>query len=123
MRSHVGIEPFNQILLQKHIIYLSGLEYVAASIQVTIGYREDRSKIESLLIESAKNTDGIIENPQPHVILFRFDESGSTYELRAYTNKPNEYFEIQSRIRKRIYDVFQKNGLDITTIKVLKNID
>lgn len=112
----------NQVLLQKNIVNFSGMEYVAATVHVLMGYSEDRNKIEALMVECAKNTDGVIQTPEPHVVLLRFDDFGSTYELRAYTNKPNEYFEIQSRIRKKIYDVFQKNGLDLTTVRVLKNV-
>lgn len=36
------------------------------------------------------------------------------YEVRAYTNKANEYLRIQSEIRKKIYDLFQAHGLDLT---------
>jgi small-conductance mechanosensitive channel len=50
--------------------------------------------------EAAKNIDGTLtDNPAPSVLLKRFDNYAAVYELRAYTNKPNEYLKIQSEIR------------------------
>ena len=43
-----------------------------------------------------------------------FSDYGASYELRANTNKPNEYQKLQSEIRKNIYDVFQEHELDLT---------
>jgi small-conductance mechanosensitive channel len=60
---------------------------------------------------------------EPYVILTNFDNYGATYELRAYTNRPNEYQILQSEIRKNIYDLFQKHGLDLTVPQAKFNID
>lgn len=113
----------NQMLLQRHIVNFSGLEYVALPVYISMSYTEHRDRIESLLIESAKNVNGVIENPSPYVILLRFDDFGCTYELRAYTNEPTKYFKIQSLLRKKIYDVFQKNGLDLSTVRIVKTLN
>jgi small-conductance mechanosensitive channel len=92
-------------------------------------YNNSRKLIESLLIQSAKMTEGIITSSSSYsktisssssssidtyVILKNFDDYGATYELRAYTNRPNEYQKLQSEIRKNIYDRFQQDGLDLT---------
>jgi small-conductance mechanosensitive channel len=96
-------------------------------------YNNNRKLIEQLLIESAKMTERIISSfagtisltTEPYVILKAFDDYGATYELRAYTKRPNEYQKLQSEIRKNIYDIFQKHGLDLTVpqaqIDMVKN--
>ena len=93
-------------------------------------YNNKRKLIEQLLIESVKNTEGIITSSssshydsislsasslskEPYVILKNFDYYGAIYELRAYTNRPNEYQKLQSEIRKIVYDIFQNHGLDL----------
>ena len=72
-------------------------------------YNNNRKLIEQLLIESAKMTEGILSSTssstisittKPYVILKIFDDYGATYELRAYTKRPNEYQKLQSEIRK-----------------------
>jgi small-conductance mechanosensitive channel len=87
-------------------------------------YQNNRKLVESLLVESAKKTEGIIQDSQsPFVLLKRFDNYAAVYGLRAYTNRENEYLKIQSEIRKNIYDLFQKNGLDLTVPQAQTNMD
>ena len=116
----------NQTLLQRQIVNYSGLDVLAVTVEISMTYNNNRKLIEQLLIESAKMTEGIITSNsatisfssslfvEPYVILKNFDDFGATYELRAYTNRPNEYQKLQSEIRKNIYDVFQQHGLDLT---------
>jgi small-conductance mechanosensitive channel len=119
----------NQTLLQRQIVNYSGLDVLAITVEISMTYNSNRKLIESLLIQSAKMTEGIITSNsptisfssssslssiEPYVILKSFDDYGATYELRAYTNRPNEYQKLQSEIRKNIYDVFQQHGLDLT---------
>jgi small-conductance mechanosensitive channel len=111
----------NQTLLQRQIVNYSGLDVLAIAVEVSMPYNNNRKLIEQLLIESAKVTEGILSSAStsslttgPYVILKAFDDYGATYELRAFTKRPNEYQKLQSEIRKNIYDIFQKHGLDLT---------
>ena len=114
----------NQTLLQNQIVNYSGLALLATSVEVSILYQNNRRVVESLLIDSAKNTEGIIpDNPSPFVLLKRFDNYAAIYELRAFTNRPNEYLKIQSEIRKNVYDLFQRNGLNLTVPQAQMNLD
>ena len=53
----------------------------------------------------------------------KFENYGAIYELRAYTSKPNEYLKIQSEVRKKIHDLFQKHGLDLTVPQAQINLE
>lgn len=50
----------NQTLLQRQIVNYSGLDLLATSIEVSTIYNNSRDKIESVLVEAATNTDGIL---------------------------------------------------------------
>jgi small-conductance mechanosensitive channel len=116
----------NQTLLQRQIVNYSGLDFLATGIEVSAVYDNNRKKVESLLVEAAKNTDGIItdnDNLSPFVLLKEFENYAAIYELRAYTNKPNEYLKIQSEIRKKVYDLFKIHGLNLTIPQAQINID
>ena len=113
----------NQTLLQRQIVNYSGLDILATTVEVSMVYDNNRKLIESLLLEAAKDTGGIIGYPSPFVLLTRFENYAAVYELRAYTNKPNEYLKIQSETRKKIYDSFQKHRLDLTVPQVQTNIN
>lgn len=104
----------NQSLLQNQIINYSGFKYLAVPVEISVGYENDNFK--ALLIEAASKTSGIIsDNPKPYVILKGFDDFAAVYELRAYTERVNDYFRIQSDIRENIYDIFVQKHIDLTT--------
>ena len=114
----------NQTLLQNQIVNYSGMDLLATSVEISVTYQNNRKVVESLLIDSAKNTEGIIsENPAPYVLIKRFDNYAAVYELRAYTNRANEFLRIQSEIRKNVYDSFQKYGIDLTVPQAQMNFD
>lgn len=125
----------NQTLLQKQIVNYSGLDILSITVNVSSTYNNNRKFIESILIECAKNTEGILTSDSfpnevasnnrssntadnyvtdPYVLLVRFGDYGAVYDLRAYTNKPREFLKIASEIRKRVYDSFQMKGIDLT---------
>ena len=111
-------------MLQRQIVNYSSLDLLATTIEISIIYNNNRDRVESLLVEAAKDTEGIeADNPAPFVLLKKFENYGAVYELRAYTNKPNEYLKIQSEIRKKIYDSFQQHGLDLTVPQAQINLD
>ena len=125
----------NQTLLQRQIVNYSGLDVLSITINVSLTYNNNRKLIEKILIDCAKNTEGIVTSDNlpndvaessrsfntadnfvtdPFVLLVSFGDYGAVYDLRAFTNKPREFLKIASEIRKRIYDSFQKNGMDLT---------
>ncbi len=113
----------NQMLLQQQIVNYSGLDILACMVDVSLTYDHDRKRIEILLLEAAEKTLGIIAEPSPLVFLKRFDSYAAVYELRAYTDKPNEFLKIQSEIRKNIYELAQMHGLDLTVPQIQSILD
>ena len=107
----------NQVLLQQQIVNYSGLDVLACAIKVSLAYEQKRQRVEDLLLEAAEKTKEIIKEPEPIVLLKRLESYAAVYELRAYTNKPNEFFKIQSELRKNVYDIFQADRIDLTVRK------
>jgi small-conductance mechanosensitive channel len=110
----------NQTLLQRQIVNYSGLDVLSITVNISMTYNNNRRLIEKLLVESAKNTDGIVTSESfsnelatkansspdnavtdPFVFLVRFGDYGAVYDLRAFTNKPREFLKIASQIRKK----------------------
>lgn len=113
----------NQTLLENQIINYSGLKFLATTVEVSIGYDANKDKVKSLLLEAARSTEGIIADPAPYVLIIRFDSFAAVYELRAYTDEPNEFLRIQSNVRENVYETFQNAGIDLTTPNILEYIN
>jgi small-conductance mechanosensitive channel len=108
------IEP-NQLVVENRVVNLSGFDIIAAVVKLSIKYDQDRKRTESLLIEAATKVEDVVQTPYPYLVLSELGDFAAIYELRAFTNRPNEFLRIQSEIRKNIYDTFQSNGIDLTT--------
>jgi small-conductance mechanosensitive channel len=113
----------NQMLLQREIVNYSGMDVLAVGVEIALTYDNDRTTVEKLMVDSAAGTTGIMNDPRPSVMLKRFDQYAAVYELRAFTDRPNEHLQLQSEIRKNIYDAFKRRGLDITVPQAQVNVE
>ena len=57
---------------------------------------------------------GIVKKGRkPFVLIRSLDQYYVTYELNAFTDKPNRMVEIYSNLHKNILDAFSKRGIKI----------
>jgi small-conductance mechanosensitive channel len=104
--------PNLQVLGNKIINY-SGLSKVLVHQQVTIGYDVKRTRVEELLLKSAKATENLLHDPTPFVLIRSLDNYYVTYEINAYTDKPNKLIVIYSDLMKHILDIFEEAKIEI----------
>lgn len=109
----------NQVLLQNQIKNYSGYKFLALSIIVSAGYREDEGRIKSLLLAAANNTYGLLKDPKPYVLLKELGDFAAIYELMVYTDKANMSIQIKSELRINIYNLFKKTKIDLTTPRIV----
>jgi small-conductance mechanosensitive channel len=80
---------------------------------VTIGYDVPWTKVHSMLIEAALATPDILATPAPFVWQTALNDFNVTYEINAYTAKPETMPETYSALHSRIQDVFFTAGVEI----------
>ncbi|MFA6989462.1 MAG: mechanosensitive ion channel domain-containing protein [Candidatus Gastranaerophilaceae bacterium] len=81
--------------------------------EVTIGYDVPREQAEALLIQAAKNTTDIIEDKEPFVFKKSLDDYYITYELNAFTDKPQAQANTYSELNKNIIDIFYNEDIEL----------
>ena len=69
----------NHTLLENQIVNYSGMDVLATSVEVSIGYDADKAVVKSLLMRAAKDTAGIVSSPQPYVMMTRLDNFAAVY--------------------------------------------
>ncbi|WP_148687337.1 mechanosensitive ion channel family protein [Candidatus Nitrosocosmicus hydrocola] len=109
----------NQVLLQNQIKNYSGYKFLALSIIVSAGYREDEVTIKSLLLAAANDTYGLLKEPKPYVLLKELGDFAAIYELMVYTDKANMSIQIKSDLRINIYNFFKEAKIDLTTPRIV----
>ncbi len=80
---------------------------------VTIGYDAPWRKVHELLIAAALDTPGLLREPPPFVLQTSLNDFHVSYEINAYTDRPNEMVSLYSRLHANIQDRFNAAGIEI----------
>jgi small-conductance mechanosensitive channel len=105
----------NLKVMGKEIKNFSALKEVLIYVSFTLGYDVDKDRAKKILIRSAKKTNGILTsaNKKPFVLLRDMGNFAITYEINAYTDKPNMLIKIKSDLIDNILTDFRKSGIEI----------
>jgi small-conductance mechanosensitive channel len=106
----------NAMILGSHIInYSSSAQDLGLILHttVTIGYDAPWRKVHELLIAAALATEGVLDKPAPFVLQTSLDDSFVSYEINAYSDKPNQMAVTYARLHENIQDKFNEAGIEI----------
>jgi len=106
----------NAMVLASHIVNFSSSARELSLIlhaSVTIGYNAPWRKVHELLLAAAAATEGIIKEPKAYVLQTGLDDSYVSYELNAFTDRPNEMHLTYARLHENIQDAFNAAGVEI----------
>lgn len=100
-------------VLNGQITNFSQLDKTIAYVRLSLGYDIDPGLIEELLIEAAKDTVGVLEDPMPFVLVNSLNDYTVTYEINVYTDNPHQLIDLKSRLRRNIIMKFSCEGVQI----------
>lgn len=87
---------------------------VRLKIPVGIDYGTDIELAERLMLEAARGTPRVLEQPGPTVWVTAFGESSIQLELQVWINDPEMGLgDVRSGILKRLWALFRENGIRI----------
>ncbi|MEZ5458119.1 MAG: mechanosensitive ion channel family protein [Steroidobacteraceae bacterium] len=113
---NVDVTIPNSLVLANHIVnYSSSAEShgLVLHTTVTIGYDVPWRRVHELLLEAARRTDGIVDQPVPFVLQTGLDDFYPRYELNAFTRDPGRMSVIYSALHANIQDAFNEAGVEI----------
>jgi len=107
--------PNSQVLAGQIINFTSkaAVKDLILHTTVTIGYDAPWRTVHSLLIDAAKATENIIDEPEPFVLQKTLHDFFVEYELNAYTKKPRRIPDTYSVLHENIQDKFNEAGVEI----------
>ncbi len=106
----------NSMVLGAHIINYSASKAgngLVLHTSVTIGYDVEWRIVENLLIEAAKATENIREEPPPFVLITSLDDFYVTHQINAFTSAPHLMAQTYANLHKNILDKFMEGGVEI----------
>lgn len=112
---NVDITVPNAMVLGSHIINYSTSAQTGLILHtgVTIGYDVPWKQVHELLLAAARDNENVEEDPAPFVLQTSLDDFYVSYELNAYTDKPQLMARIYSELHENIQDKFNEAGVEI----------
>jgi len=93
------------------------------TVTAGIGYDVDWRTVHKLMIDGAKATEHIVDDPAPLVYQSGLGDYAVNYELRAFTDAPVWMLETLSKLRANVLDAFNRSGVEIMTPSILAHRD
>ncbi len=108
----------NSSVLNAEVINYSTLARSAGLIlhtTVGIGYETPWRQVEAMLLEAARRTAGLKQEPAPFVRELALGDFCVTYELNAYCSDAHAMNALYAAMHRNILDVFNEYGVQIMT--------
>ncbi len=108
----------NRELLAHSIMNFSRSKPYAMTVDVTVSFDVPHSKVESLLVDAAKRTEGVLGDPKPSVFAHRIEGNTVSYQLWAYIADPDEMKRAKSEIIAKAQELFHEEGFKLLFLQV-----
>jgi small-conductance mechanosensitive channel len=89
---------------------------------ITVSYDIPLRNAIELITKAALKTEDVLGNPAPFVLVKNLGNYATELELNIYTNEPEKQPRIFSDINGNIRDLFEQNGISMTTPALERHI-
>ena len=108
----------NSFILSSHTVNYSASARKFGLIvhtNVTVGYEVPWRLVHQLLINAARLTPGVLDNPKPFVLENDLPDDYSCYQINVYIKDADRLLEIRSELHQNIHDVFEEAGVELVS--------
>ena len=81
-------------------------------VPVGVAYGSDPDKVIQVLVDTAKQLEGVLAEPEPAAILVGFGASSVDFKLTFFA-KSDEWFAVSGRARIAVYEALDAAGIEI----------
>jgi len=114
-RDDIEITLPNSLIANSKIINESGgaKEDERIRITISVAYGSDIDQVRNILMEIAQNNESVCISPDPRVRFRTFGDSGITFQLLFWIEKPEDRGRITDEINSTIYKRFMDENIEI----------
>lgn len=111
--NNIVIIPNNEIVKSRlvNITYPTTLTRVV--VEVGVAYGSDIKQVKKLMLQAAQEDEFLSTQLPPDVFFINFGDSSLDFRLIARTDDYRNAWAMQCRLRERIYELFNKEGIEI----------
>ena len=112
---HIAIiVPNSEFITSRVINWTLTARDVRITVPVRVAYSSDPDRVRRLLLEVAREHSGVMESPEPDVLLTEFAENSVNFALRVWTQ---DYTRVPGILRSElnfaISEKFRQHGIEM----------
>lgn len=96
----------------------AGRDELIVHATVTLGYDVPWRQAAELLVEAARKTPSVVDEPGPFVLQTALDGSWVAYQINAYTGEADDLPNLYSALYGNIQDGFNEAGVELMTSQI-----
>lgn len=106
--------PNEDLITQSVVNWSFSDNLVRRRVKLGIHYKADLDLATELILKAAKDTNRILQKPEPQCLLTGFGDSSVDLELRFWISDPqNGTTNVADRVLRRIWKAFHENDIEI----------
>jgi small-conductance mechanosensitive channel len=107
------IVPNGDLISQKVVNWTLSDQRRRLEIEVGVAYGTDPRSVIGILAKVGADNPQVLEDPAPTALFLGFGDSALNFQLRAWTDKFNEWVAIKSDLTMSVYDAFNEANIEI----------
>lgn len=107
------IVPNSQILDEKFINWTHDTRNRMLEIPIGVHYNSDVTAVMEVMLQAADDTEGLLKDPAPAVLLTEFGDNSINFLARVWTDEPLYNLPIISAYNRRVAELFQERKITI----------
>ncbi|HSL90367.1 MAG TPA: mechanosensitive ion channel family protein [Ignavibacteriaceae bacterium] len=111
--NNISIIPNNELVKSRlvNVTYPTTLTRVV--VEVGVAYGSDINKVKQIMLSATENDTDLSSQKPPDVFFINFGDSSLDFRLIAFTDHYSNVWGMQCRLREKIYELFNKEGIEI----------
>ena len=102
----------NETLIKSEITNMSAFPIRRVDLELGVAYKEDLTRVRSILDTLAAENPMILENPPPQFMFTGFGDSAQTFKYCIWATM-DEWFKVKTQFQLTIKEAFDSNGIEI----------
>jgi len=114
-RDDLEVTVPNSIIARSKIINESAGRWMKQRLRIPVGvaYGNDVDQVKQALLEAVHGLDGVCDTPEPWVKFHAFGDSSLNFEIRCWTEDPDQRGRTTDRINTSVYKALARHGIQI----------
>ncbi len=111
--NNIVVIPNNEIVKSRlvNITYPTTLTRVV--VDVGVAYGSDLEKVKATLLKATEGDQDLSSQKNPAVYFLNFGAYSLDFRLVAFTDHYSNAWDMQCRLREKVYELFKKEGIEI----------